>query len=192
MNITDTIAPKSDQLNADDLICGPKTITITAVKIAMGEQPVSVHYDGDDGKPYKPGKSMRRVMVSIWGNDSSKYAGRSLTLYRDESVQFGGQQVGGIRISHASHIERPVTLALTTTRARRSAFTVQPLKMPKEQDLAEIVHAMEGAAVNGPGALKTAWDNLSATDKRRIKPEMDALKEIARLAEVNDRLPVIG
>jgi hypothetical protein len=29
MDITDTLAPKSNQLNSDDLIVGPKTITVT-------------------------------------------------------------------------------------------------------------------------------------------------------------------
>jgi hypothetical protein len=183
MNITDTIHPKSDQLNADDLIAGPKTITITAVKIAMGEQPVSIHYEGDDGKPYKPGKSMRRVLVHIWGNDSANYAGRSLTLYRDESVQFGGQPVGGIRISHASHIKRPVTMALTTTRARRAPFTVQPLVVEQARSEMDVAAEMREAAQQGVDALKTAWDNLTAAEKRLIKPSMERLKKEAAESE---------
>ena len=58
-----TIAPKSDQLNADDLINGPMTITITAVKARPGssEQPIQISFDGDGGKPYLPCKSMRRA-----------------------------------------------------------------------------------------------------------------------------------
>jgi hypothetical protein len=179
MNITDTIHPKSDQLNADDLICGPKTITITSVKIAMGEQPVSIHYEGDDGKPYKPGKSMRRVLVQLWGNDSANYTGRSLTLYRDESVQFGGVMVGGIRISHASHIERPVTMALTTTRARRAPFTVQPLVVEQARSEMDVAAEMREAAARGVDALKQAWDNLSAAEKRMMKPSMERLKKDA-------------
>jgi hypothetical protein len=86
MNISDTIAPKSDQLNADDLIAGPKTITITSVKVEAGDQPVSVFYQGDNGKPYKPCKSMRRVLVRLFGNDSATYAGKRVTLYCDEQV----------------------------------------------------------------------------------------------------------
>ena len=75
-----TIIPKSDQLNADDLIAGSMTITITDVTIRPGtEQPISIHYEGDNGKPYKACKSMCRVMVTAWGPDSKKYVGRSLT-----------------------------------------------------------------------------------------------------------------
>ena len=128
----DTIIPKSDQLNADDLIGGrTMTITITNVGIKMDEQPVSIHFDGDGGKPYKPGKSMRRVLVNVWGPDAKVYVGRKLTLYRDDNVKFGGMDVGGIRISHMSHIAAPVTMALTATKAQRRPFTVKPLAEPK-------------------------------------------------------------
>lgn len=127
-NMLSTIAPKSDQLNADDLIGGQAlTIRITAVSVAAGDQPCSLNFEGDNGKPYKPCKSMRRVLVHCWGADSKAYAGRALTLYRDDKVRFGGAEVGGIRISHLSHISEPMTMALTASRAQRKPYTVQPL-----------------------------------------------------------------
>lgn len=123
-----TIAPKSDQLNADDLIAGPRTIKITRVSASGdGDQPIAVNFEGDNGKPWKPCKSMRRVLVHVWGRDGNSYVGRSLTLYRDPAVRFGGIEVGGIRISHMSDIDRDVTMALTATRANRKPFTVKPL-----------------------------------------------------------------
>ena len=124
-----TIIPKSDQLNADDLIGREMTIKITGVDIRGGqEQPVSIHFEGDNGKPYKACKSMCRVMVSAWGPDSKKYVGRSMTLYRDPKVKWGGMEVGGIRISHMSHISDDMTMALTVTRANRKPFTVRPIQ----------------------------------------------------------------
>ena len=39
-------------------------------------------------------------------------------------------EVGGIRISHLSHIEKALTVALTATRGKRKNFTVQPLAAP--------------------------------------------------------------
>lgn len=129
IDLAKTIAPKSDQLNADDLIAGPITITITSVRGSDDpDQPVAMHFEGDNRKPYKPCKSMRRVMVHCWGADGTAYAGRRMTLYRDDKVQFGGIQVGGIRISHMSHIDREVTMALTATRAKRTPYTVKPLR----------------------------------------------------------------
>jgi hypothetical protein len=128
-DLAKTIAPKSDQLNADDLIAGPMTITITGVRgVDDADQPIAVNFEGDGGKPFKPCKSMRRVMVHCWGADGKAYAGRRATLYCDQNVQFGGIKVGGIRISHLSHIDREITMALTVTRAKRSPYTVRPLQ----------------------------------------------------------------
>jgi hypothetical protein len=95
IDLRGTIKPKSDQLNADDLIGGPVTICITGVSVGDGDQPVSISFEGDGGKPFRPGKSMRRVLVNLWGPDGETYFGRSLTIYRDEQVAFGGVEVLG-------------------------------------------------------------------------------------------------
>lgn len=134
LDMRDTIIPKSDQLNADDLIGGPLTVTITKVARAnTAEQPIAVSFDGDGGKPYMPCKSMRRVMVTVWGHDATAYAGRSMTLYRDTEVTWGGMAVGGIRISHMSDITEPVVLALTATKKARKPFRVLPLASTKPE-----------------------------------------------------------
>jgi hypothetical protein len=126
-DLSTTITPKSDQLNADDFIgAGPRTITITDVRIRQGDQPVLVHYDGDNGKPWLPCKSMRRVLVQAWGPDGKAYVGRRVTLYRDPEVRFGSDEVGGIRISHMSDI-KPTSFALTVTKGKRKAFRVESL-----------------------------------------------------------------
>ena len=122
------IVPKSDQINADDLLAGPMTITVTSVSIKPGtEQPVAMRFENDGGKPYKPCKSMARVLVNCWGPDASIYAGRAMTLYCDPKVTGAGMAVGGIRISHLSHIEQPVTMALTASKGNKKLFTVHPL-----------------------------------------------------------------
>ena len=86
-NMLSTIVPKSDQLNADDLIGEQrKTIKITQITVKeKGEdQPCSIDYEGDNGKPWKPCKGMRRVLIEVWKSaDANTYIGRSLTLYRD-------------------------------------------------------------------------------------------------------------
>jgi hypothetical protein len=125
------IVPKSDQINADDLIGGPLTITITAVSIRPGtEQPVTINFDGDGGKPYKPCKTMSRVLVNFWGPDANKYVGKSLTLYRDPKVLWGGMEVGGIRISHMSDIDGAHTMALTVKKGSKKLHVVKPLAPP--------------------------------------------------------------
>jgi hypothetical protein len=127
-DMSQVIVPKSDQLNSDDLIAGPRTITITDVAIRGGtEQPVSIRFDGDEGRPWKPCKSMSRVLVAAWGPDAKVYVGRSVTLYRDPKVKWAGMEVGGIRISHMSHIERDMLLQLTETRGKRAPHMVKVL-----------------------------------------------------------------
>lgn len=131
MDISTTIAPKSDQLNADDLITGPQIVTITKVSRGTPDQPVNIATaEFGDGRPFKPCKSMRRVMVAAWGKDASAYIGRRMMLYRDPSVRYGGQETGGIRISAMSHIEDRLIISLTVTRGRRAPFTVEPLSEP--------------------------------------------------------------
>lgn len=132
-NLRETITPKSDQLNADDLIGTTKTITVTSVKAGTPDQPVSVNYEGDSGRPYKPCKSMRRVMIHAWGEDGRKWVGQSMTLYCDPEVKFGGVKVGGIRISHMTGLNRKLDLSLTVTKARRAPYTVHPLVVEKAE-----------------------------------------------------------
>lgn len=151
--MTESIAPRSDQLNADDLMSGPRTFTIAEVKRGNTEQPIDVHLVEFPGRPFKPSKSMRRVMVAVWGPDASTYAGKRLTLYRDPSIQFGGQAVGGIRISHVDGIEKALTLALTIKRGTRAPFVVQPLpkapapKLPADP-VGKMVAAFAGQGVD--------------------------------------------
>lgn len=132
IDLTPTIAPKSDQLNADDLITGPRTITITKVASrGSPDQPIAIYFEGDNGKPYLPCKSMRRVLVAVWGINGADYVGKSMTLYNDPEVIFGGIKVGGIRISHMSDIAEAKSMALTTKKSQRAQYTVKPL--PRQQ-----------------------------------------------------------
>lgn len=133
-DLSKTIAPKSDQLNADDLIGGPITVTVRDVQGKEDpQQPISIFYEGDNGKPYKPCKSMRRILVKVWGKDGKAYAGRAMTLWCDPDVTFGGMKVGGIRISHVSHIDQDTTVALTASKSVRKPFTVKRLQVQQQQ-----------------------------------------------------------
>jgi len=134
LDMTAFIEAKSDQLNADDLLTGPRTITITRVSQGSAEQPVNVNFDGDDGKPFRPCKTVRRIMVAAWGPDAKNYVGRSMTIYRDPKVKFGGMEVGGIRVSHMSHIDEGKTLALMATKGKRIAYKIEPLRIEAKPD----------------------------------------------------------
>jgi len=126
-DLTPTITAKSDQLNADDLVGGPKRIHITSVVAMQGEQPIGIHYEGDEGRVYKPCKSMRRVLVHCWGADGNKYVGRQLVLYRDADVMYAGVKVGGIRISHMTHIDADQVIALQANKKQKKPYTVKKI-----------------------------------------------------------------
>ena len=168
MNLSNTITPKSDQLNADDLLTGPRTIKITGVESGSAEQPVTIRYQGDDGRPYKPGKGMRRVLVSMWGGNGDAYIGRRLTLYCDKTITFGADTTGGIRISHASDIPGPVEIALTVKRGKRKPFRVEPLapeKVAEIRPLDELIAAGDAIAAQSLDALKAWWVKLAEGER---------------------------
>ena len=179
VDLSQTVAPKSDQLNADDLIAGPRTITVTRVTASdTPEQPVSVYFEGDNGKPWKPCKSMRRVLIAGWGVDASTFTGRSLTIYNDPDVTFGGMKTGGIRISHMSHMDGPLKLALTATKANRAMYTVQPLRVAQAPAMPE---AEAIALINAAETL----DELQAVFTRLFR-EHRATADLASVKQAKD------
>lgn len=153
MDISDTLAPNSDQLDAVDLLGGPRTFTIERVSRGNAEQPVNVHL-AEFPRVWRPGKSMRRVLASCWGTDGSKWAGRLVRLFCDESVRFGSEAVGGTRISHLSHIDREQKIPLLVARGRSATFTVKPLT---------------------PDLLRADWKHASPDVRKTIEAQVSAL-----------------
>ncbi len=185
-DLSKTIDSKSDQQNYDDYISNPsRTIRITAVRGCEGDQPISIDFEGDGGKPYKPCKSMRRVLVRIWGNDGNSYVGKSMTLYGDPKVKFGGIEVGGIRISHMSHMDKAVSMPLTASKAKRIQYKVEPLRdAPAAVDPAEALVKAQAAADGGSNAFTTWWQSDEGkTMREAVREHMDDLKARAEAAD---------
>lgn len=127
LDLSTTIAANSDQLGAEDFLAGPRLVTIDRVTKGTADQPVNIHLTEFPGRPFRPCKSMRRVLVAAWGKEAATYTGRRLMLFNDPSVRFGGSAVGGVRISAMSDISSRLTLALTVTRGKKAAYQVEPL-----------------------------------------------------------------
>lgn len=174
-NLRATIIPKSDQLNADQLLGGSMTVKVTDVSVSESpDQPVIIHYENEGGRPFKPCKSMRKVLIFAWGDDGTKWIGRSMTLFNDPDVKWAGVKVGGIRISHMSDIEADLQLQLTATRGKKEPFIIkrlgvrpQPVKnnAPQAFTDAEIASArsqLSVAAQSGLQSLQQEWGKLSA------------------------------
>jgi hypothetical protein len=127
IDVSDTCKARSDQLNADDLVGGPITVTITDVARAASDQPIAISITGGH-QPFRPCKTMRRALVAAWGANAREWHGRSMTLYRDPNVKWAGDNVGGIRISHMSHITKPLELSLSESKGKKKKIVIQPLR----------------------------------------------------------------
>lgn len=176
MDVSETIIPNSEQVNAEDLLSGPRTVTITAVEAGSKEQPVFIHLAEFPERTYRPAKSMRRVLVFAWGPDSSTYIGRQLTIYRDPTVKFAGAEVGGIRISHLSHIPERLEVQLAVTRGKRAPFVVDPIPVELGEHLAAL------RASKTLPELQAVWKAVVAAGVASF-PEVVAAKD-ARKAEI--------
>lgn len=182
-DMTSVIVPKSDQWNADDFIAGPLTFKIRDVQIKAGEeQPVNILFEASN-KAFRPCKSMSRCLVSAWGADARKYIGRSLTLYRDPTVKWGGLEVGGIRISHLSDIDGPKQMMLTATRGSRKPHKVQPLtdapKAIATQDFSAALGQLKAVARPGNlSVLQDKWQDIGPEARKALADELAGLKSL--------------
>lgn len=128
-NLSHTIVAKSDQLNADDLVGGPMQCVVQNV-IATGnaDQPIAIHI-GNGYQPWKPCKTMRRVLIMAWGNDGRAWIGRSLVLYNDPNVSWAGVKVGGIRIAEMSHIPQDILVMLQEKKGKKAPISIKKLNV---------------------------------------------------------------
>ena len=131
MDLSDTIEPRSDQINADDLLAGPRDVTVAGVRRGNPDQPVEIVVAEFD-RVWKPCKTVRRLLIACWGADGSAWVGRRARLYNDATVEWGGRKVGGIRISHLSHLDSPRTVLVMVKRGKRQPVELLPLPMPAE------------------------------------------------------------
>jgi len=182
MDLTETTVPKSDQQNFDDYANGPKIVTISEVTKGSTEQPVDIHLVEFPGRPYKPSKSMRRVLIAGWGAQSSVYAGRQMKLVGDPTVKFGGQTVGGIKIAALSHIEKRLSVNLTVTKGKRAPHTVDVLTAlaapnPNAAILGEI-GAMADNIPGGRAQVAAEWAQAHNGESLRDATNTPALQAL--------------
>ena len=187
MDISETLAPTSDQLDAVDLVGGARTFTVTNVSKGSAEQPVQVHL-AEFPRVWRPGKSMRRVLAAGWGNDASKWTGRRVELFCDPSVQFGGAAVGGTRISGMSHIDKALKVPLLIKRGKSAVFTVQPL--PDEPQQQPEPTEAEVAECTDTDVLREMWQRSGDERRAQIMARKAELEHVdTTTGEVTDEEP---
>jgi hypothetical protein len=112
--------------------------------------------------PFKPCKTMRRVLITAWGANGKDWIGKSMTLFCDPNVKFGGVALGGIRISHLSHINGPMNMMLTASRGRKSQVVVHPIEIV---DYSALIQSYIEADEKTKADM---WGNLSPQEQRAI------------------------
>mgnify|MGYP001599664506 CR=1 FL=1 len=173
-DIGDTLAPKSDQLDAVDLISGPRVFSITECVTRKGEdQPTTIKL-AEFPRPWRPGKNMRRVLAFCWGGKGSLYAGRRVLLYCDPNVVYGGEKVGGIRIRALSHIDGPMDAPIIPTRGKGGIWHVEPL--PDEPTVTTGPTAEQVDACTDVDVLSAMWKVSGPEMRARIEARATALK----------------
>jgi hypothetical protein len=75
-------------------------------------------------------------------------------------VKMKGVKVGGIRVSHLSHLDKPLEASLTVTRGQTGIFTVQPIT---ERDMKLI-------------DLRAEWEGATEERQAEIRAEVAALQ----------------
>lgn len=175
-DISDTLKAKTDQINADDLkVSGPRTVEVVSVVVTTTEQPMTIKLTA--GLPFRPCKTMRRLLAEAWGRDARQWKGRRMTIYTDPDISFGDQKrIGGIRISHLSDIDGPLTVNLTATKGRKQPWTVQPIAKSASAWTAGQDHA-EWAADAGPFAAELAKLDLDVATLDQRLAEDAALRK---------------
>lgn len=175
MDISSTIEPKSDQLDAAELTV-PRTFTIEKVTKGSAEQPVNLHLAELDGRAWRPSKNVRRQLVAAWGKDASAYVGRRARLYCDPTVRYGKEQVGGVRIEALSHLDGPVSTAIIETRGRSKMVTVQPLKDQPTPAPALVPVSDADIEAAGVEQLRELWKRASKIQQARIQERVAELQ----------------
>lgn len=176
MDISDTLAPTSDQLDAVDLLGGPRIFTVKAVRGGSDEQPVQVDL-AEFPRPWRPGKSMRRVLAACWGTKGGEWVGRRVELFCDPNVTFGKDKVGGTRIRALSHIDKPKTVPLLVSRGKSAMYKVEPLTEPAPKPA---VTAETIAACTDVDKLRGWWFDADESGKARIQERVAELQADAQ------------
>jgi hypothetical protein len=129
-DFTETLQAKSDQLNATDIMGAELIIKIRDAKIVAGDQPLAVYFDGDNNRPWKPSKGMRRVLGAAWGAKTENLIGKYAKLYFDPTVKYAGKEVGGIRIKALSDIPKNgIVVVETLNRSQRVPLNIAYLEV---------------------------------------------------------------
>ena len=138
-----TAEPRSDQINYEDFLAGPRVFTIGGVRVGTAEQKYDIQLQGEE-RVWRPPLTVLRTLIACWGDDATEWYGRQVELYGEPSIRFGKEAVGGIRIKALSHLDEPKTVTVTVARGKRQKITIQPLQAAPQTDWQTLLQDAQG------------------------------------------------
>ena len=131
LDMTESIAPKSDQLNADDLMTGPRTVTVAEVERRVRRAAASTCTSSSPPagrwrrQQDRPPRSRRRVGQETAAPTPASASPSTATRPCASAVR----RSSGIRVSHMSHIggKQLQSWRSPVTRGKKAPYVVQPL-----------------------------------------------------------------
>lgn len=121
------VQKNTDQLNYEDFLGGAQRIvTIKGVEKGRKEAQYDIAIE-EDARFWRPPATILKLLVLAYGDETDNWVGKRANLFGDPDVKMKGVKVGGIRVSHLSHLDKPLVESLTVTRGQSAVFTIQPL-----------------------------------------------------------------
>ena len=167
-----TAEPRSDQINYEDFVGGPRVFTIAGVREGTAEQKYDIGLQGEE-RVWRPPLTVLRILVTCWGDEATVWQGRQVELYGEPNIRFGKDLVGGIRIKALSHLDAPETVKVTVSRGKRQDITIQPLQVAPPTDWQALITGANG----DQDALRDLWQQ--ATQQQAPQQVFDAIQAAA-------------
>lgn len=101
-------------MSAPDMPTEGRTLTIAGAAVEAVEDPKTKQvrdrllvYFNERVKPWLPCRTTAGCLAAMWGDRTSGWAGRRVTLYQDPTVKVGAKVVGGIRVLGSPELDAP-------------------------------------------------------------------------------------
>lgn len=164
---------------------------------------VWVHYEGENGRPWKTSLTARRILARLWTEESDNWIGHTVAVHCDPTVVYAGEEVGGIRPHAATGIDSERVIKLKERRGPKpKTFKIVPLRLDSspqakptriEFSMETYTRAIEKIISESEthDELQTRFDRMSDWRKQAAQTDREQATKLrervnARLAELSD------
>lgn len=129
---------KGEYISAAELGTRQPTFTIAKISVTKTEDEKkkrevekAVMWFKEIDRALMYSKSVGHCMAAMFGKDDDAWIGKRITLYAEENVYFGSEQVGGIRIVGSPDIQKPITVRIKFPKKKPFEVKLVPTAPPK-------------------------------------------------------------